>query len=280
MKNLIDLSGRNFNNDEYNALRQEINYRLNVIYSYGFSLVSVILVFFSMVLVFATKILEIIIDQNSIFGNSIYVDLTVIFVVTSFCALPVLLVYSYSVKYEDNLRQICNISAFQEVFFEYPSFLANKKDKITAWEFFHRTSSVPKAKMIALEYIAVSIISIILTFSLGLILCLCSCCTNSKIFFDSNHLIGSIITVCLFSILLIGVILALLALTFKIRDNTRSDKILKNYLNYYINIYLEYAKHYGILNKIQVHNFTKLSKEIEKIHHDTSHKTSNKNTTH
>ena len=114
-KGLIELRGKTFDTAEYEALRREMDYRVNVAYGHGFTLISVILVFFSAIFVFIAEILKMAMEPDSIFGVSIWYELGVVFAISVFCAVPVFIVNSFSVKYEDHLRQICNIAASQKV---------------------------------------------------------------------------------------------------------------------------------------------------------------------
>lgn len=153
-KGLIELRGKTFDTAEYEALRREMDYRVNVAYGHGFTLISVILVFFSAIFVFIAEILKMAMEPDSIFGVSIWYDLGVVFAISVFCAVPVFIVYSFSVKYEDNLRQICNIAAYQKVFHEYPSLIRREVSDQTVgvkgWEMLHCNPDVPQAKVIGL----------------------------------------------------------------------------------------------------------------------------------
>ena len=191
-KGLIDLHGKTFDTSEYEALRREMDYRVNVAYGHGFTLISVILVFFSAIFVFIAEILKMAMEPDSIFGVSIWYDLGVVFAISVFCAVPVFIVYSFSVKYEDNLRQICNIAAYQKVFHEYPSLIRREVSDQTVgvkgWEMLHCNPDVPQAKVIASEYVAVSVVAVVLSTLLWLALSICSCvflllrktCKNTK----------------------------------------------------------------------------------------------------
>lgn len=253
----INLSNRRFSANEYEALRQEMNFRLDVIYGHGFTLASVILIFFSLILVFVAEILKIVMQKDSIFGQFIYVDLMVIFSIACFSVSPVLLVFSFSVKYKDNLRQICNISAYQTVFFEFPSLLfeASSEDikgGIIGWEFFQRDKDIPGAKWIASEYVAIAIMSLVLSVLLAISLTLCSCLTNSNRFFDSEHFVSSILTLSVVIILYIAIVVLIIFLIIKIRNNTFSDKIIQQFIPKYKNEYLDLAVKYHLFDSSQV----------------------------
>lgn len=263
MNNLIDLSNRNFDGEEYKTLRSEMEVRLTNIYNNGFTLVSVLLVFFSITLVFVAKILEIAMDENSIFGKAIAVDLAVILAISAFCAFPAFLTYAYSEKHYDNLRQICSIACYQKVFYEYP-LLLNKQKPAIAWETFHADPNVSKAKWVGAEYVILSVMSLFLTSILGFALSLC-CCIMSKQFFYEANLAGSIVFICIFLALLSALIIVLCILIKKTRQNTQTDRIIGEINEQYMDDYLKKAKAINLFNDEQIKKLIEELKTIDEL---------------
>lgn len=241
---LIDLRGRTFDTAEYEALRREMDYRVNVAYGHGFTLISVILVFFSAIFVFIAEILKMAMDPDSIFGISIWYDLGVVFAISVFCAVPVFIVYSFSVKYEDNLRQICNIAAYQKVFHECPSLIGKAGSDpaagVRGWEMLHCNPDVPQAKVIASEYVAISAVAVVLSAILWLALSVCSCVMRPQ-YFGSGQLAGSVAAVCVFFLLFAALEAWLFLLLRKTRNNTKGDEIIGRYSPDYTKQYLRKA---------------------------------------
>ncbi len=106
-KGLIDLHGKTFDTSEYEALRREMDYRVNVAYGHGFTLISVILVFFSAIFVFIAEILKMAMEPDSIFGVSIWYDLGVVFAISVFCPFP----SSSFTVFRSNTKTTCGKSA-------------------------------------------------------------------------------------------------------------------------------------------------------------------------
>lgn len=257
MNEKIDLSKKKFSEKEYEALRKEINFRLDVIYGHGFTLASVILIFFSLILVFVVEVLKMSMLDNSILGQYIWIDMMVILSIACFSAFPMLLVFAFSVKYKDNLRQICNISAYQTVFFEIPSLLSKAssediKGTIIGWESFQRGQDKPSTTLIASEYVACAIMSFVLSILLWISLTLCSCLMNSNRYFDAEHLIGSIISLSIFFLVYMAIVVFLIILIIKIKNNTFGDQIMSQFSSQYKEEYLDLAVKYNLFDSPQI----------------------------
>lgn len=250
-KGLIELRGKTFDTAEYEALRREMDYRVNVAYGHGFTLISVILVFFSAIFVFIAEILKMAMEPDSIFGVSIWYDLGVVFAISVFCAVPVFIVYSFSVKYEDNLRQICNIAAYQKVFHEYPSLIRREVSDQTVgvkgWEMLHCNPDVPQAKVIASEYVAVSVVAVVLSTLLWLALSICSCVMRPQ-YFRNRQLAGSVAAICIFFLLFAAMETCLFLLLRKTCKNTKGDDVIGRYSPDYTKQYLCIACNLSLLS--------------------------------
>ncbi len=266
--NFDGLKDRQFSETEYQALRQEQNLRIEMIYTHGFTLASLVLVFFSAIFVFVGNICELSLNNCPVLSQNIWIDSVISFVVSVFCLLPVALVFCFSAKNEDNLRQIISCAAYQKVFFEFPSLLSKKikdgKDTgILGWEMLHCQQKIPKAKFIAAEYFVIAIASIILSLFLGLALCLYSYFSNDY-YSNSLNVINSALCITLFSLLFITLIGISVWLTVKIRKNTNSDNIIKKYGESYFHKYVELARNLGFLTDEQIENLFALVEKIYK----------------
>lgn len=261
-KEIADLTGRTFGKDEYAALRHEQCLRLEMAYNHGFTLTSIILVFFSAIFVFVGVIFKLALKNESIIGKEISVDSLIVLAIVIFCLFPIFLIYYFSAKYEDNLRQVVSVGAYLRVFYEYPSILnRGKTDKsdteILGWELFHCNSSVPKAKLISAEYIIISIASFVLGLSIGVALFGCAYLTNEHYYYAEN-LAASIAVICVFLILFMICLGVSVFTIMKIRKNTKTDTIMRNYSECYFDAYVNLAQEIGFLTEQQAKDLVQL----------------------
>lgn len=263
MKKYVDLSNAEFSDKEYSALREEISQRMNIVYNHGFTLASIILVFFSATLVFVGKIIEIAMSAGSIFGSTLFFDLSVVLAIAAFSGFPVLLVNRYSVKYEENLRQICNISAYQKIYYEYPSMLKRSESgKILGWELLECNAEKKDTKVIGSEYVAISIMSLVLYVALSIALGICACIPQRTNWFSCEKAVASTIALCLFIAATVAIFVFYIRLTMKTSHNTNSEKIVEKYAMPYLEIHLQTAVDSGFLNEEEADNFQKFYHEL------------------
>ena len=253
----VDFKERTFDDAEYNTLREEMIYRINVAYGHGFTLISVILIYFSSIFLLIPDILSFAMEENSVFGQSMWFDYAFVFAISASFTVPVFIVYAFSVRYEDNLRQICNLAAFQEIFHEFPSMLKSDSadKKIKAWELIHCNPDIPKAKVIALEYVAISVISIILSILSGCLLAICSCIMNPEY---QNGPLNYSAVICVFLILLLTLEAAAGLCVWLTIKNTNGAKIIKQYSAKYTERYLRTAQTFQLLSENEVNVFIDL----------------------
>ena len=254
--NDLDLHGRKFDDKEYECLRQELGSRLEMIHSHGFTLISIVLVFFSAMFVLVGGLLKLAVESKAVLGYNIITDSLICIAVVVLCAFPIPLVYCFSGKYEDNLRQIVSISEYQKVFFEYPTLICDaKKTDVAAWELLHCNGSVPKAKIITGEYLAISIADLLVCVIAGIALLAFS--YSSKGYLTGNNG-GNIATAIIAAVFFAAIICGLIYLTAKTRRNTDTLKIMGKYSKYYFEEYLNLAVKYNFYTKQQ-------AQELEQI---------------
>lgn len=253
----VDFKRRTFDDAEYSTLREEMIYRINVAYGHGFTLISVVLIYFSAIFLFIPDILSFAMEENSVFGQSMWFDFVFVFAIAASFTVPVFIVYAFSVRYEDNLRQICNLAAFQKVFHEFPSMLKSDDadKKIKAWELLHCNSNIPKAKVIALEYVAISVTSAVLSFFTGVLLAICISMMNSE-FRNDPFNFGAVI--CFFSILMLALVIVASLCIGLTHKNTNGVKIIKKYSEKYTERYIKTALMFQLLSEDEEKEFTDL----------------------
>ena len=226
----IDSSNCKFDISEYNRLNNELLERMRGIFTHGFTLISMVGLLWTIT---ATLITRLSIDSQSNSGYIIFAGL----IVFLFGA-PVVVLYPFSVKHQDNLRLISNIGAYTKVFFEYPRLLGKFDYKSTAtgnlikqprmsWESIHCGAKYGIKRLFSFEYGASSIISIILS-------------AISLWYFSlvGKSICGRIWFLILGSLYLIF----LMVLTVLICLNSRTSSPLENYSREYFLVYLAEAE--------------------------------------
>ena len=143
MKKTFELSGENCFHDkaEYIRLHDELFKRMEWLFSQGYTLVSMVAVFWSITLSVLGTFLTNRLPSSSPFV--FFIPLLVVFLV----GLPAILVFPFSVKYQDSLRTVVSLAAYLRVFYELPSMLkkktyeknrnGEKQHAIYAWETLH-----------------------------------------------------------------------------------------------------------------------------------------------
>lgn len=171
----INCKDKQFNEMEFQALRNEQNMRLDMAYNHGYVMAAMILVFWAAIFAFCKDFYEIASAEDSIIGKSAFIDSIIACTIAVFCGIPALIIYPYSVKYHDNIRQIVSIATYIRVFYEYPSLIAgiekaknnNDKPKVNGWELVHCSHNIPRGNYLTIEYFIISIASILISLIFG-----------------------------------------------------------------------------------------------------------------
>ncbi len=252
---MFDLKDKTFSIDEYKTLRSEQNVRIEIINDHSFKINNFVMVFYAAVIAILGVCFDFIGNENTIFGRYIVIEFIISLILTVFTSIPIFMLYTFSGKYNDNLRQIVSISTYQKIFFELPSLKA-KGQNILGWEFFHDHPEVPKAKLFAKEYTILSITAIFCT-------ALVSICLSASGFFLNKYFKDgynnpNLAAVIVFYVLLLGYIGYMIILAIKITRNTDSEKLIGEFVQEQTNYYLEIAKKSNYLTEQERAEFKKL----------------------
>lgn len=266
----INCKDKSFNDIEYQALRNEQNKRVDMAYNHGYLLAGIILVFFAAIFAFCKDLFDIASNADSIIGKSAIIDSLITCVVIFFCGIPSLIVYPYSVKYHDNIRQIVSIATYLRVFYEYPSIIKNiekeeEKDKfkVNGWELIHCSHNIPRGNFLAIELYVITIASIILATLFGI--ALFSCMIGSKFFFDNAPYIEnsfSIPIIIFFIVLAFAYLIFLIITANRCHKNVKIETLFETYGEIYFNEYLKEAQE---LNLYDEHEAKELKDYMQKM---------------
>lgn len=247
----ISCKDKEFSRAEYESLRSEMNMRVSMGYSHGFTLATIMLVFWAAIFAFCKDLFDLATASDSIIGKSAIIDIPILLVIVFFCSIPCLLVYPFSVKYNDNIRQIVNIACFLRVFYEYPSLIRNEKKteegkaQVIGWEMLHCNHNIPQGNMLALEYVIISIGSIILSFVLGFTLFACV--------FGNEYLVArpveSYIACILGVVACAGYLGFLCWVAYLCKKQVKIDDLFEKFGKKYFEIYLQEAIELEILSQ-------------------------------
>lgn len=235
----INCKDKILSQEEYNSLRSEINLHIEHAYKQGFTLASIILVYFAAIFAFYYDLRTVITTSNT------YTGLLIAFVVVILCGIPTLIIYPFSIKFHDNIRAITCIATYCRVFHEYPSMISHSNKKIKefkSWELIHCNSMIPNGNWIAFEYHIISAFAIVLTIVLGCISCISVTGFN---FMDAWHIIGGIILVLL-SLLYIAFLIVVFCKSLK---NLKLAKLCAAYENLFFTAYKQEAIDIGLLSQ-------------------------------
>lgn len=174
----FDCADKCFSVEEYRTLKNEQSMRTKMVFTNGFTLVGIVLVFWAAIFAFCKDLLDLITAEGSLIGKSAIIDCIIALAIIFFCSVPTILAFAFSVKYRDNIRQIVNIANFIKVFYEYPTMIKENsenavKDDLFGWETLHSIRDNGKEKFTAVEYAVISIGSLILTLIFGIALFSC-----------------------------------------------------------------------------------------------------------
>lgn len=270
MKNIITKlfpnQPRIMSDQEYNRVNTEIQKRINMIFSHGFTLISTIAIFLTLTM----TLLGISIGEAKIFMlNDRYQNMwkllflggfmTMLFAVPSFLVLP------FAVKNHDNLREISNLSAYVKVFYDLPSLLGKrmiaKNEKAivcSAWETIHCEVDIPNVKLFNIEYKIITILSILFSITLGI--AIISWFGIAIYQYGKWNILWMIIYSVIFGIT-ISMAIFFAIFTFKYSSTTTSMAV---YLKIYQQKYLRDAVDFGIITKEDYDYYMEWEKTMKK----------------
>lgn len=262
----IDCSGMLFNEIEFKALRNEQQMRVEMAYNHGHILAGIILVFWAAIFAFCKDLYDIASAADSVIGKSALIDSLIACGITVFCGIPTLIIYPFSVKYHDNIRQIVSIATYIRVFYEYPSFIKEKneaeenkdKPKVNGWELIHCSHNIPRGNFLAIEFYVISIASIILSTLLWAALFACIFGINH------NYIEGCFSnTINSFFLLISFIYLIFLCIIAKYcYKNVKIEKLFETYGEIYFDKYLQEAQDLKFLNEQEIEGLKEYMKKM------------------
>ena len=274
----ISCKDKEFSRAEYESLRSEMNMRVNMAYAHGFTLATIMLVFWAAIFAFCKDLFDLATASDSIIGKSAIIDIIIVFAVVFFCSIPCLLVYPFSVKYNDNIRQIVNIASYLRVFYEYPSMIRKEKKteegtaQVIGWEVLHCNHNIPKGNMLAFEYVIIAIGSIVLSTILGIALFGCIF-GSTKLFESPEHYLITQPAVS-YSICILGAVLCAgyLGFLYRVarlcRKHVKIDDLFEKFGKKYFEVYLQEAIDLKILSQDEAAELKEYMCEAEKRDRD------------
>ena len=213
------------------------------------------LVYISGILLFIKSFYEMLVDPDTIMGRYGVLDGVVLLGVMILTSVPVFIIGAFSVKYNDNIRQLVNISSYIRVFYEAPSFFDNKTEEcedksirsdLFGWELLHCNFNLTKGKKMAFEYVLIAIISCVLSIVSGIAFLLSDMASN----FSQYETIGKVFLILSAVIALFYVVFTVLKCV-EIRRNTDTEKLFAVCGQVYCEQYLETAEELQILTQEQ-----------------------------
>lgn len=251
---------------EYERVNQENQKRIEMVFSQGYTLVSMVAVFWS----FTVTALGFTFEKTYVYTVS--ENMWQLFLIGSFMttlfAVPAFLIVPFSVKYHDNLRGICSLCTYIRVFYDLPSLLGKRekiiKDKndltstkyhvVTAWETIHCEVSIPNKKLFSIEYKIIAILALCLSLAMGIAVII----LLSKAICYQINIIWLIIFLILF-ITLFGFETNSLKNVLKYSE---SDNSLAAYTQVYLQKYLQDAVDLGIITEDDYNNYCQWVREM------------------
>ncbi len=263
----MNCKGKRMSETEYNVLRDEQNRRIEMAYSHGYTLVSIVLALIAGIFAFITPMYNILTGTESVVGKYGWLDGIMLIGMTIIMTVPIFIVTTSSIKFNDNIRQIINISAYIRIFYEAPALFAECKDNtdnesaLFGWETLHCNLNLPKSKTISAEYFFTAIFDFGLTlFLFGTFISLSAVKT-----FTTYSLPDKILFV-IFAISDLIYLLFLISICVNIKINTDTGKMFKMYATKYTETYLTFAAELQLITeseKIKIEQYLKEKQEID-----------------
>ncbi len=263
-KDFINCKGKLYSEHEYAFLRDEQNRRLEMAYTHGFTVATIVLVFWAAIFAFCGNLYDMTIGSESIFGRMMWIDCIVTFVIILFCSVPALIMVPFAVRYHDNIRVIINIGAYKKLFYEYPSLIKAKEEtgnsdslKVYSWELLHCNRVIPKGNWIAYEYFLIALFTVVLSVILGVVLFAC-------IFFIPHEYHNSPVNWVIGIAFVIGAVVYigyLIICTVRVYKHVRVNKFFEIYGDLYFNAYVAEAKAIGLITPSEARELKKIKEE-------------------
>ncbi len=222
----------NVNSEEYRKVCQECLARIDKVFSNGFTIVTMITVILTFALSAFINLIISSVWNEIIKSNGLTVLLLGLLHMLLF-ALPIIIILPFSAKFEDNFKAILSTSAYIRVFYELPSIVSRAKDNnqnlLFAWETVHSDSKLSKVRIASLEYLVLSIASLLFSVAIGIY--------YSVVLFNSCR-------ICfLFFVSIVVLIIALMIIVVSfIQRKTSTEKLINKHYDAYFNMYLKVAE--------------------------------------
>ncbi len=238
---------RNFDDLEYQSLRNELNVHIDMAYKQSFTIISIVLVYYAAIFAFYKDIYNLIINTNVLSGSILSWTIMLI------CGLPTILIFPFSVKYHDNIRSIICIATYCKIFYEFPTMLKTETP-VKAWELIHCNSMIPYGRMFASIHYIISWAGTILcgVFGAHIILSI----INMYGFFNNFAII------ILDLLIYIGVIVVLFYFKHQCHKNVNFQHLCSLYEEKFSEVYIEEAVNCFGLTPEQKNQFFELRKSI------------------
>ncbi len=136
---------------EYNRIQQELMSRIKMCYSDGAMLASFMLVYYATVIAGIIQCFQI--------KNCITSFLLVGLISSVAFFFPIIILYTFAVKFKENFSAVCNISAFSSAYHEKPSIIKTNSIEGTKWEILHKDSLSLSTRYEAKEYFLLALTS-------------------------------------------------------------------------------------------------------------------------
>ena len=98
--------GKKMSEAEFHSLRSEMDMRVGMAFTHGFSVVSISLVFFAAIFVFISGFIDFTLKENAVTGQAAFIDCFITLGIEFLCLIPALIMIPYGYKYRDNIRVI------------------------------------------------------------------------------------------------------------------------------------------------------------------------------
>ncbi len=258
--------GKKMSEAEFHSLRSEMDMRVGMAFTHGFSVVSISLVFFAAIFVFISGFIDFTLKENAVTGQAAFIDCFITLGIEFLCLIPALIMIPYGYKYRDNIRVITNIGAYIKVFYDFPTLKDNSGkenllnySEVYGWELLHCDSKIPDGKKFSTEYNLVSIISLAMASVFAIVLFFCTIYFHN---YFEKALDGAIVIIAI--IISVIMIVGLAVIAFLKRKNTDTSKLFECFAADYFEYYIELAENLGVLTNEEVNELCAYNSEINK----------------
>lgn len=228
--------------DEYKALRDELNMRIQLMNTHNLGMITAVFAVWAIAGVLFKDYIEILDDVTS------YIRIAVTlytFFIPLFIIIPIAIIMPLSVKSGDNLGQIMSLSAYIKLYAEMPSYMDDDGNKFFGWESLQKKEMERKLsdKFFNSEYLILSIISV------------CMFIFVSAIMFGYGIVAGFKDLYYILPILIVIALLGVIAIVFIARKSSTS-LFLKHRDDYYKR-YCDFAVQSGATTQKVIDDYNK-----------------------